>query len=116
MKKLDVIVGKRGVTINSNLLDIQDCWDNLEAIKDVHRQKLEIYQQIDDTDEGLPELAAKITQLEFELQELWGFPQDIRFHRFWETPTCECPKMDNSDAYPSGYYSVAANCPLHGDE
>jgi hypothetical protein len=58
--------------------------------------------------------ANHLTQLEFKLQELWGFSQDAKFHRFWDTPKCKCAKIDNEDAYPTGYYSISGNCPLHG--
>jgi len=117
MKNLEVKVGKRGIVINSNLLDSQDCWDNLESIKDCHRQKLEIYNAIEKEEdpEKLKEFPELLQNLEFELQELWGFPKNAKFHRFWDTETCECPKMDNNDAYPSGRYVISGNCPLHGD-
>jgi hypothetical protein len=54
-------------------------------------------------------------QNEYRLQELWGFPKDPNYHRFWEMAGCTCPKMDNEDAYPTGYYTRSGNCPLHGE-
>ena len=55
------------------------------------------------------------TQNEYSLQELWGFPKDPNYHKFWEMAGCTCPKMDNEDAYPTGYYIRVGDCPLHGE-
>lgn len=55
------------------------------------------------------------TSNEYALQELWGFPKDVRYHKFWEMAGCTCPKMDNEDAYPTGYYTRSGDCPLHGE-
>jgi hypothetical protein len=103
--------------MNKRLLDQQNCWSNLEAIKETHWLKLLFYEMIRETNDPveLKELAKDITECEFELQSLWGFTKDAKFHRFWETPKCICAKMDNEDAYPTGYYSITLSCPLHGD-
>jgi len=61
------------------------------------------------------EYAAKWEQNEYRLQALWGFPLDSKYHKFWEMPGCTCPKMDNDDAYPTGYYTRSGDCPLHGE-
>ena len=55
------------------------------------------------------------TDNEYHLQELWGFPKDSKYHKFWEMAGCTCPKMDNEDAYPTGYYYKSLDCPLHGE-
>lgn len=54
------------------------------------------------------------TTNQFSLQRAWGFEEDKNYHRFWDLPGCLCPKMDNNDNYPSGYYYVNFGCPLHG--
>lgn len=54
------------------------------------------------------------TANEFELQKLWGFPEDQQYHKFWKMQGCTCPKMDNEDAYPTGFYVNNGSCPLHG--
>ena len=54
------------------------------------------------------------TANEFALQKLWGFSEDYKFHRFWDMEGCKCPKMDNDDSYPTGYYVTIEDCPLHG--
>ena len=108
--------GKPIYRLNSNLLDRQKCWDNVEMIKALHVEKLKVYDVIKNTDdkEVLKNCAGKITEIEFMLQSKWNFPEDARFHRFWDTPKCICAKIDNNDSYPSGYYSVNGSCPLHG--
>lgn len=70
--------------LNKRLMDSQNCWENLEAIKDAHTLKLLIYSMIEDeTDPAmLKELAQDITEIEFELQKLWKFTEDAKFHRF----------------------------------
>jgi len=112
-----VKVGKREITISKQLLDLQDCWEELNAIKDCHKQILEIFNKMEEEKdpEILVSLDKLVTDIEFELQYLWGFPKDPNFHRFWDRQKCLCPKMDNDDRYPTGNYIVAGNCPLHGE-
>jgi len=88
----------------------------LAQLKQLHRAKRIIMLAMESTEdpEHLRDLADSITDVEFELQETWGFPQDIRFHMFWQLPKCTCPKMDNFDRYPSGQYVVNKTCPIHG--
>jgi hypothetical protein len=107
--------GKPKYKINSGLLTRQDCWENLDKINAHHEFKLDHYKLINNTDSPatLKLLALEITEIEFRLQELWRFPKDAKFHRFWETPKCSCPKIDNEDAYPTGHYFVSSDCPLH---
>lgn len=104
------------VMLNKFLLDQQNCWTNLDAICEVHWLKLMFNDLIAHTNDPveLKELAKDITECEFELQRLWGFPEDIKFHKFWETNCCICPKLDNQDAYPFGYYVINHECQLHG--
>ncbi len=117
-KNRTVKVGKRGVILNAALLDQQKAWDNLEKIKDLHAIKLKYYQELDEMEPIDParckDIAAIITECEFSLQDAWGFPKAVKFHKFWETPRCTCPKMDNGDNWPTGYYITAGDCPLHG--
>ena len=52
-------------------------------------------------------------EIEFLLQEAWGFDRDEKYHKFWEFPNCQCPDMDNRDRYPSEYYVISGECPIH---
>lgn len=49
------------------------------------------------------------------LQQLWQFKVDDKYIKTWWYPKCTCPKMDNDDAYPTGYYYVNTSCPIHGE-
>ena len=102
--------------LNEMLLIRQKCVDRLPDIKLQHELKLQIYDWIaEETDHAiLKEFSTWLTNIEFTLQELWNFPSNQNYHKFWETPKCQCAKMDNIDAYPTGYYSVNMGCPLHG--
>lgn len=117
MRNKDLIVEYKGMAIklNNRLLDVQDKWEVVEPIKDLHLKKLQILYQMEHTNDSskLIEYADIITQIEFDLQSLWGFPQDAKWHKFWKLPKCTCPKMDNDDRYPTGYYVINASCPIH---
>lgn len=120
MKEEDLIVthnGKPLYRINEMLLMRQKCVENLKSIIIQHQLKLQIYDWIrEEIDPAiLHTYASWITAIEFTLQELWNFPKDINYHRFWDTPACQCPKMDCADNYPTGYYYIAQSCPLHGN-
>lgn len=115
---IDPIKNEPIFMLNENLMIRQNVLHNLEDIKMVHQTKLEIYEMIRyETDHKLlKEYARDLTLCEFELQKLWGFPEDINFHRFWQTPKCECPKVDNEEAYGTKYSIRTLNCPLHGSD
>ena len=102
--------------MNKGLLDSQNCWGNLKKIKELHIKRYELYDKINsEVDSKKLEMLGKdSTELEFQLQELWNFKRDINFHRFWDLPKCRCPKLDNDDTYPFGFYVVSGDCPLHG--
>ncbi len=108
--------GKEVLILNKALLDQQKCWENLEHLKAVHKERLKLEDKMKRVKriKTLRKYDEKYTELEFELQELWGFPRNANYHRFWNRPQCECPKLDNEDAYLSGYYVVNGHCKLHG--
>lgn len=108
--------GEPKYLINPDLLNQQKAWNNLDKIKALHETKLAIHDEILKTDdkELLKQYVSDLTMLEFELQKQWGFKEDENFHRFWNTPKCKCPVMDNEDNYPIGIYYRSRACPLHG--
>ena len=58
----------------------------------------------------------KLSNIEFKLQELWGFDKNEDFHRLvgkGHIPKCECPPLDNLDAIGSGSRVYSEDCPLH---
>lgn len=94
--------------------------DEEQGIINLHIRKQNLFDEMDralligDKDE-LKRLDALVTDLEFVLQDAWRFPRDIKFHKFWERPGCSCPRMDNNDAWPTGYYVRSGGCLIHGD-
>ena len=59
-------------------------------------------------------ISDKVTELEFELQRLWGFPQDEEFHRYWlSVGHCECGTLDNLERLGYGRI-INLVCPVHG--
>lgn len=106
-----------GIWLNKNLVDRQNAWKKLDEIAELHHFKKAIYNILEETKDRklMKSLALDLREIEFKLQETWGFPLDANFHRFWDYPKCECPKIDNYDAYPHLQY-INNNCPLHGEE
>lgn len=89
--------------------------DEIRIIEDMQAQRRDYYTRMKVAPTAdLPKWDDICTDLEFRLQKAWGFSQDINFHKFWERPRCTCPKMDNDDTYPYGYYTTSLDCPLHG--
>jgi len=61
-------------------------------------------------------LANDLRNLEFKLQENWNFPQDARFHTWWnKLPGCTCPKDDNYERFGQDKI-LKSSCPYHGFE
>jgi len=89
--------------------------ETIEKINNLHvlREKI-YYEMIREEEKRLPFYDDELNKIELELQELWGFEMNTDYIKFWERPRCECPKIDNDDAYPSGFYTINENCPLHG--
>ena len=86
---------------------------NLEKLKTCLLEKLKIHDIIENTDENLDQYYKKLTDIEYNLQLLYGEDEDISFHKFWETPKCTCPKIDNLEIYPSDKPFFDKNCPIH---
>lgn len=108
--------GETRVLLNKSLLDRQNCWENLDEIKETHWLKLLMYSMLRETSfdvKLMKSLAKDLVEIEYHLQSLWKFPLDSKFHRFWEYPKCACPKLDNYDAYPYMQYTNLS-CMLHG--
>ena len=109
--------GEPKFLLNAKLVEKQGIGaDGLEIIKNLHVERLST-ENLMLTAQGsnLKSLVKIWSQLQFDLQKSWGFPLDERFHAFWSCPRCECPKLDNWDAHPSGYYVTNLSCPLHGE-
>lgn len=89
--------------------------DNLDKLKKALIEKLKIYDKIENSksDAKLQSYYKKITNIEYGLQLLYGEDEDINFHKFWNTPKCTCPKIDNIEKYPSTNPIFDEKCPIH---
>ena len=55
------------------------------------------------------------TELNEELQDIWGIPRDHEMHKFWQMSGCTCPAQDNEERYGWGKGHITnSNCPIHG--
>ena len=89
----------------------------LDEIKVIHVTIQSVFEKIkkETNIEKLRCLAGMITELDFKLQEAWGFEKDARFHTWWyRAPKCLCGTMDNREALGTGYQHINVSCPLHG--
>ena len=89
---------------------------NLTKLKNCLKEKLKIYDIIEksEIEDNLTQYYyKKLTDIEFNMQLLYGEEEDISMHRFWETPKCTCPKIDNLEIYPSVNPIFDNNCPIH---
>lgn len=112
---MEILHGKYRFKINMRLLAEQQAVENIEEIIKKHKERIDLFSfmEVEDNLTLLRKYDDLCTFLEYELQRLWKFPEDARYHRFWERPKCTCPKMDNMDSYPYMFY-INGNCPLHG--
>lgn len=104
--------------INPEMLTQQKISEDSEVfqkIKEAQAERISIFYQMEKTNDQklLSKLDFAFTANEFYLQSLWGFEENIDFHKFWEAPKCICPKLDNDDVYPTGFYSFRESCPIH---
>jgi hypothetical protein len=120
LKKYEVHYdGKIVHYINPNLAQQQELTDlQIDQLKDLHIIRMQLYERIDyflEADPNhIPALLIEYTSGEYEMQRLWGFPEDSNYHRFWDIPACACPKMDNNERVGTEYTVISGGCPLHG--
>ena len=54
--------------------------------------------------------------LEYQMQELWGFERNSAYHQHWfRDPKCSCPTLDNLDLIGIDRRIKSLSCNLHGD-
>ena len=113
-----VKVHNKGLRLNERLILQQKLYESeVEQILRLHEYRLTLCAKMAALPPDNPKVRAyakELEQLEFLLQDAWKFPRDVNYHRLWEIPHCSCPKMDNDDAYPWGYYVKSLCCPAHG--
>lgn len=124
MPQKTIMMDGRKIKIHNNIVYLNPflirkqklTWLKVAAILRVHKTKHDLLDWMSKTTKKkeLRRCAKLVTQIEYELQALWGFKKDKKYHKFWNLPGCQCPKMDNDDIWPSGYYITSGSCPIHG--
>ena len=100
------LVARNNVSYEAQL-QLCELYDELDAL--LETSKLEGLTRAD-----YDIISERVTELEFELQRLWGFPQDEEFHKYWlSVGSCSCPNMDNMDRLGYGRI-INLGCPVHG--
>lgn len=60
---------------------------------------------------------AEIEEVEFALQDAWGFPVTPHHHGYWyKIRGCTCPARDNRDSFGTGIRYINNNCKWHGQQ
>jgi hypothetical protein len=123
MSKQDLrIIYKRKVigSLNPDFVEKQGITNAaVKKLKKLHGEKESIFEQMEATDDKveLRELVKGLQEVEFKMQEAWGFYKDVRYHSWWyRAPKCSCPKMDNAEKIGTGFSIITAKCVLHGEE
>lgn len=115
---LTVTYKNKSTHLNPVLISLQNLSEaDVSLIKRLHMTRMEIECDMENAPseyilKGLYSLWLNVQHL---LQDAWKFERNDNFIRFWDVPRCTCPRLDNCDAYPSGYYVTNTGCPVHGD-
>lgn len=103
--------------INMELVRERDIDENIvERIKLCHAYLDDVLENPSVFLESPMDVTKHILDLEYKLQELWGFTQDFKFHRYgYRVKWCSCPVMDNDDmvGHTDKRY-INVGCPYHG--
>lgn len=116
---LTVVYKGNGCRLNARLIQRQGLTEpEVDYIKHLHMLRMEIeeYMRTAPTAYILKGFNECWMDIQRMLQDAWKFDQNDNFIRFWEVPRCSCPKMDNSDNFPLGYYITNQDCEVHGWE
>jgi len=106
-------------TINKALVAKQSLDDvSLELLKLLHVQKYLLTERmaLAPTKKERYSLHKQLLENNCKLQEVWGFPMNQFWYRFWEEPGCCCPQVDNRERFPFGMYIINGQCPIHGEQ
>jgi len=91
--------------------------DGVAKLEEIHAKRIDLFNRIEkETDViKLNEMAKEIDEIDFALQDAWGFEKDIKYHTWWyRLPKCTCPKMDNREMVGTDLRITSLDCPLHG--
>lgn len=105
--------------INQSLLRAKEI-DNNTRLKIEKLQKIRccFYDIMEVTDDKtqLRNYSNIITQINYQLQRLWGFKLDSTKHDWYNIPKCSCPKSDNNQYWGINNRIINKLCIIHGEE
>lgn len=105
------------IKINLKLLEKNNKLHNLEQLKQVYIELFKIFEKMEDSNDRIElyEYSKKIEEIEFKMQELWGFEKNKYYHRYWcNNPKCICPKLDNYEYFGISMRCYNDECLIHG--
>lgn len=107
---------ERRMTLNPRFLTQQNAWGNLEKLKQCFSMKFHIMDMMEQLEDeaDIRIMDRTLQDIEFRIQELFNFPPNKNFHRFWERPHCTCPRLDNQDSWGTNHIVVNMGCIVHG--
>lgn len=111
------LVDGKTIHLNNFLIEKQGLSaETVSLILHAHYYMSQLFSEMEELDapQDLREYAKKVEELEFYMQDLWGFPRNRAYHKFWRVPHCNCHVLDNEDAYGSGTRYYSESCPVHG--
>ena len=102
------LIARNGVSPSSQL-ELCTLYDKLEELIEEGNATLSV--------EENRRIVNEVEQLEFKLQELWGFGRSQMHHRYWsrlDMCLCDADSLDNRD--DRGYRrTISCGCPIHGN-
>ena len=119
MEHHEIKYGKYHSYLRIDLLKRNGKEGNIKELENVYIEMYKIFEKMDNTNNPIELyfLNQEIEQIEFKMQELWGFPIDRNMHRYWhECPKCTCPLYDNHEARGTQIRYYDPNCLIHGDK
>jgi hypothetical protein len=120
---MEIVYKGHILNVNERLLEKNNVWESLPKIIEI-RIEIRILLDMDKTlaeAKLLTSFKAKVilerlTDLEFTLQDAWGFDRDKNYHTYWlKLSGCTCPKMDNRELIGIDWKWVSEDCLYHGE-
>jgi len=111
--------------LNPRLISQQHLTEaEIEIVTELHQELDRAFDQMEKVDiediggrKHLRNLAIIVQEIEFRLQESWGFERNENCHSWWfQVPHCKCPTLDNWDHWGTPYAVRRLDCPIHGEE
>lgn len=120
----EIIKVAKAAFLNLRLVEQQQLsLDDVKELVHLHSVREQVFNQMrvldpsnEDQLQQLRLFADLMESVEYNMQRVWKFEQDSKFHSWWyQLPHCSCPSMDNGDRVGTDSRVINMNCPLHGN-